>query len=257
MATAFEAPEDRDLARRSGKSVGPSTSMKSWAAQPNRAVPGRVPLYDESAFTGSGGSSAAQTAGSRSTSSSRSSKAWRSTRTARTRWLRSGRSSRRRLAEARDRDHALPDAASAELMGVAFAFTWSACQTCRPARTTRKIARSCPCRDHGMKDGAGAGGRIRIAGGKRSRDSLLVVTEKLMSEMKGRDRNEGEASGHGARSRDRTPRVEWGKRSRSKEGKEGAALRLGVEGGGCSGFSYFMDSRTASGPGTSCSSTRD
>ncbi|HEX7078048.1 MAG TPA: iron-sulfur cluster assembly accessory protein [Candidatus Eisenbacteria bacterium] len=34
--------------------------------------------------------------------------------------------------------------------------------------------------------------------------------------------------------------VEWVKRIRAKEGKEGQALRLGVKAGGCSGYSYFM-----------------
>jgi iron-sulfur cluster assembly accessory protein len=34
--------------------------------------------------------------------------------------------------------------------------------------------------------------------------------------------------------------VEWVKRVRTKEGKEGQALRLGVKAGGCSGYSYFM-----------------
>lgn len=34
--------------------------------------------------------------------------------------------------------------------------------------------------------------------------------------------------------------VEWVKRIRTKEGKEGQALRLGVKAGGCSGYSYFM-----------------
>ena len=34
--------------------------------------------------------------------------------------------------------------------------------------------------------------------------------------------------------------VEWVKRVRTQEGKEGQALRLGVKAGGCSGFSYFM-----------------
>ena len=34
--------------------------------------------------------------------------------------------------------------------------------------------------------------------------------------------------------------IEWVKRARSKEGKDGEALRLGVKAGGCSGFSYFM-----------------
>ena len=34
--------------------------------------------------------------------------------------------------------------------------------------------------------------------------------------------------------------VEWVKRIREKEGKEGSALRLGVKAGGCSGYSYFM-----------------
>ncbi len=34
--------------------------------------------------------------------------------------------------------------------------------------------------------------------------------------------------------------VEWVKRVRSKEGKQGEALRLGVKAGGCSGYSYFM-----------------
>ncbi len=34
--------------------------------------------------------------------------------------------------------------------------------------------------------------------------------------------------------------VEFVKRSRTKEGKEGQALRVGVKAGGCSGFSYFI-----------------
>jgi len=34
--------------------------------------------------------------------------------------------------------------------------------------------------------------------------------------------------------------VEFVKRSRAKEGKEGQALRVGVKAGGCSGFSYFL-----------------
>jgi len=39
--------------------------------------------------------------------------------------------------------------------------------------------------------------------------------------------------------------VDWVKRSRAKEGKEGQALRLGVKAGGCSGYSYFMGFTTA------------
>ena len=39
--------------------------------------------------------------------------------------------------------------------------------------------------------------------------------------------------------------VEWVKRSRAKEGKEGQALRIGVKAGGCSGYSYFMGFTTA------------
>ena len=34
--------------------------------------------------------------------------------------------------------------------------------------------------------------------------------------------------------------VEYVKRSRTKEGKEGQALRVGVKAGGCSGYSYFL-----------------
>ena len=34
--------------------------------------------------------------------------------------------------------------------------------------------------------------------------------------------------------------VEWVKRARATEGKEGQALRLGIKAGGCSGYSYFM-----------------
>ena len=34
--------------------------------------------------------------------------------------------------------------------------------------------------------------------------------------------------------------VDFVKRSRAKEGKEGQALRVGVKAGGCSGFSYFL-----------------
>jgi iron-sulfur cluster assembly protein len=42
--------------------------------------------------------------------------------------------------------------------------------------------------------------------------------------------------------------VEWVKRIRVKEGKEGEALRLGVKAGGCSGYSYFMGFTTARRP---------
>jgi iron-sulfur cluster assembly protein len=34
--------------------------------------------------------------------------------------------------------------------------------------------------------------------------------------------------------------IEWVKRVRAKEKKDGEALRLGVKAGGCSGYSYFM-----------------
>ncbi len=43
--------------------------------------------------------------------------------------------------------------------------------------------------------------------------------------------------------------VDWVKRIRSKEEKDGQALRLGVKAGGCSGFSYFMGFTTAEKPG--------
>jgi iron-sulfur cluster assembly accessory protein len=39
--------------------------------------------------------------------------------------------------------------------------------------------------------------------------------------------------------------VEWVKRIRIKEDKEGQALRLGVKAGGCSGYSYFMGFTTS------------
>ena len=39
--------------------------------------------------------------------------------------------------------------------------------------------------------------------------------------------------------------IDWVKRIRSKEEKDGQALRLGVKAGGCSGFSYFMGFTTA------------
>jgi len=42
--------------------------------------------------------------------------------------------------------------------------------------------------------------------------------------------------------------VEWVQRIRTKEGKEGQALRLGVKAGGCSGYSYFMGFTTARRP---------
>lgn len=42
--------------------------------------------------------------------------------------------------------------------------------------------------------------------------------------------------------------VDWVLRVRSKEGKEGQALRLGVKAGGCSGYSYFMGFTTARRP---------
>jgi len=34
--------------------------------------------------------------------------------------------------------------------------------------------------------------------------------------------------------------VDYIKRSRAKEGKEGQALRVGVKAGGCSGYNYFL-----------------
>ena len=34
--------------------------------------------------------------------------------------------------------------------------------------------------------------------------------------------------------------IDYVKRSRAKEGKEGQALRVGVKAGGCSGYSYFL-----------------
>jgi iron-sulfur cluster assembly protein len=34
--------------------------------------------------------------------------------------------------------------------------------------------------------------------------------------------------------------VDFVKRSRAKEGKEGQALRVGVKAGGCSGYNYFL-----------------
>lgn len=42
--------------------------------------------------------------------------------------------------------------------------------------------------------------------------------------------------------------IEWVLRVRTKEGKEGQALRLGVKAGGCSGYSYFMGFTTARRP---------
>ena len=39
--------------------------------------------------------------------------------------------------------------------------------------------------------------------------------------------------------------IEWVLRVRTKEGKEGQSLRLGVKAGGCSGYSYFMGFTTA------------
>ncbi|HYR69127.1 MAG TPA: iron-sulfur cluster assembly accessory protein [Candidatus Dormibacteraeota bacterium] len=43
--------------------------------------------------------------------------------------------------------------------------------------------------------------------------------------------------------------IDWVKRIRSKEEKDGQALRLGVKAGGCSGYSYFMGFTTAQKPG--------
>jgi len=43
--------------------------------------------------------------------------------------------------------------------------------------------------------------------------------------------------------------VEWVKRARATEGKDGQALRLGVKAGGCSGYSYFMGFTTVQRPG--------
>jgi iron-sulfur cluster assembly protein len=42
--------------------------------------------------------------------------------------------------------------------------------------------------------------------------------------------------------------IEWVKRVRTKENKEGESLRLGVKAGGCSGYSYFMGFTTARRP---------
>jgi iron-sulfur cluster assembly accessory protein len=42
--------------------------------------------------------------------------------------------------------------------------------------------------------------------------------------------------------------IEWVKRVRAKENKEGESLRLGVKAGGCSGYSYFMGFTTARRP---------
>ena len=42
--------------------------------------------------------------------------------------------------------------------------------------------------------------------------------------------------------------IEWVRRIRTKEGKDGEALRLGVKAGGCSGYSYFMGFTTARRP---------
>lgn len=42
--------------------------------------------------------------------------------------------------------------------------------------------------------------------------------------------------------------IEWVLRVRTKEGKEGQDLRLGVKAGGCSGYSYFMGFTTARRP---------
>jgi iron-sulfur cluster assembly accessory protein len=42
--------------------------------------------------------------------------------------------------------------------------------------------------------------------------------------------------------------IEWVKRIRTKENKDGESLRLGVKAGGCSGYSYFMGFTTARRP---------
>ena len=42
--------------------------------------------------------------------------------------------------------------------------------------------------------------------------------------------------------------IEWVKRIRTKENKDGESLRLGVKAGGCSGYSYFMVFTTARRP---------
>jgi iron-sulfur cluster assembly protein len=42
--------------------------------------------------------------------------------------------------------------------------------------------------------------------------------------------------------------IDWVKRIRTKESKEGESLRLGVKAGGCSGYSYFMGFTTARRP---------
>jgi iron-sulfur cluster assembly protein len=42
--------------------------------------------------------------------------------------------------------------------------------------------------------------------------------------------------------------IDWVKRIRTKENKEGESLRLGVKAGGCSGYSYFMGFTTVRRP---------
>ncbi|HEY2925202.1 MAG TPA: iron-sulfur cluster assembly accessory protein [Candidatus Eisenbacteria bacterium] len=60
-----------------------------------------------------------------------------------------------------------------------------------------------------------------------------------MSEIRTTETDGREASG--ASSISLTPAaVEFVKRSRAKEGKEGQALRVGVKAGGCSGYNYFI-----------------
>jgi iron-sulfur cluster assembly accessory protein len=65
-----------------------------------------------------------------------------------------------------------------------------------------------------------------------------------MSDLKAQTTTEPTGAKRGSISMTPTA-VDWVKRARSKEGKDGSALRLGVKAGGCSGFSYFMGFTTA------------
>jgi iron-sulfur cluster assembly protein len=65
------------------------------------------------------------------------------------------------------------------------------------------------------------------------------MNREPMSEIRTTETDGREASG--ASSISLTPAaVEFVKRSRAKEGKEGQALRVGVKAGGCSGYNYFI-----------------
>src|SRR5262245_37761552 len=80
------------------------------------------------------------------------------------------------------------------------------------------------------EEGAGARGRIPYRSGTGGPNRASSVAGELMSDVRE----------HPATISLTPAAIDFVKRSRTKEGKEGQALRVGVKAGGCSGYSYFL-----------------